>query len=1527
VASPLRRRILKISAIVLASLLGLVGLAVGGALVFLQGERMGAFVAKVLPEMKGKMEFRSIRWPARLLIDIVAKRPTPFIIEGVKFFDPEGSVVLDVPHLTVALELRKLIDGDGLHLHDMEVGPDSYWRFGRMQKTKKGIGFLAVFDPKNPSPPSPPKPPGAPKEKGFAVRIYNAQLNGMRVVFDFPHVWGFDLRDLHSPAWLQVEDGFCGWEAKGLEARAGGFLTVLDQVLPFDSVKVKQVATLREYDDDIFLDLTEGKTGNTTLVGKGFFNGIYSADSVSAIHMHTEFHNAPDALNAVLKPMNIPGLRLGGEGAHVNADLLGPYVSIVINTDIGGLDVTYDQYAANNLVLRAGLQFDPNAKSPAPNTKLEELSFSPPGGGRFITKLDLAVPKLQTQLKFDHFTVDSYLPESLRPLAAGKLHGHINASADFDDTMSAVKQGRLSDLDLTFDRTGKAKNLPRTVRISGQATASPEQASTTGLRVAIPGAGVEVKGKVDFGKKLLALGLRLATTNLPQLLSTLGVQPLAQSASLDVDVSGTMDQPKASGQLQVKGIGGKDGIPSVPSFETKFRLQDGTAHVDSLNAQVASGSISGSGSLTLFDKNVQHMLSKPNLAFKLDGNDIDLQSLVAGGLVSGKLAFEVSAQGPMGKPKIRFKMPPGVTVHVLGQTWQVGGIDAEVDKDGLTLRLLQVSGKGGGDIQIEGHMRFSPKTLPMEWHLRIADLPIEAILAAAQVDVPATGKLAIDLNLTGTSKAPLINGTIDLKGIHAMGVDMGDASLRLTGMESGVGLQGNLFGRFDIHGAAKLAPDGLHAKGSLSFAHLKLEEWGRTLAGTPELEDVAKQLKDLDLQSALSGQVDVAVEPGKPPVIHARLTELSSSIRQEITEPGGQITVHRLGVKNDGELVVTLAGDRIALERFCVSADAGKFCVQGGLDGQALDAKLSGGLDLELLQPLVRKQISKMGGAVSLEVKVGGTLDKPQLDGKLAISRPVAALPAGFDSPIIVPSGAIYLRSDAVELKNLVVSVAGATLTLGGRASLGANFTPKDLDVQVNGEVSASLLETLAPDVATDVTGRARIDAKLTGTLDNPTIASRIDLGEIQMRLRGISSQIAVESGTIELTSKEALLRDVKVRLNDEGRLLIGAAGTRPGRLRIVSLRPNVVLGKVELPLKGERLGYRTSGMELDDVAFSLDLSGDLQDQSLTLGGDVRLVSGRYLQDFNVRNLMISPRINESDSRPFWEGSPLLEDLKLDLRVRTLGDGFIVQNNLAPEIFLQVDLRVGGTLSSPTIGGDVRPTEGRFHILGLRGDFDLVPNVNHVTFVPTKSLAAGDTPELNLEATNLLTDAFGNQHTVQMRISGPVSQATIDLSTTGGLDRNQTLMLLLSGRTTETTTTLGNTNQRTLGVNPQSGIDMMGQASRDAVSNLVEPYIDDTLQILTGHKLNLRPTVGADGFELKVQARASRELALELSYLRGFQSQERYRVSGNAWIRDYVTGTLIGEQNTYSPQSGITDQVRSLKLGLRLDYPIRFLRP
>jgi hypothetical protein len=258
-----------------------------------------------------------------------------------------------------------------------------------------------------------------------------------------------------------------------------------------------------------------------------------------------------------------------------------------------------------------------------------------------------------------------------------------------------------------------------------------------------------------------------------------------------------------------------------------------------------------------------------------------------------------------------------------------------------------------------------------------------------------------------------------------------------------------------------------------------------------------------------------------------------------------------------------------------------------------------------------------------------------------------------------------------------------------------------------------------------------------------------------------------------------------------------------------------------------------------------------------------------------------------------------------------------------------MDLRVSGTLSEPRLAGTVRPTDGRFHIIGLRGDFELSPNVNHITFVETKSISTGETPELNLEAQNLVPDSAGNEHVVRMRISGPIGQAAIDLTSDDGLDRNQTMVLLVAGRTTEDAARFGTTGNATLGSNFRSGTDLVGQLSRDTVANLVEPYIDDTLQMLTGRSINLRPTVGADGFELKLSWRTTRRWDLQLSFLRGFQSdsQQRYRGEFRWWLVDYLTARTFYQRLTLSPQQGISEDISSGNLELTLDFPLRPWRP
>ena len=392
------------------------------------------------------------------------------------------------------------------------------------------------------------------------------------------------------------------------------------------------------------------------------------------------------------------------------------------------------------------------------------------------------------------------------------------------------------------------------------------------------------------------------------------------------------------------------------------------------------------------------------------------------------------------------------------------------------------------------------------------------------------------------------------------------------------------------------------------------------------------------------------------------------------------------------------------------------------------------------------------------------------------------------------------------------------------------------------GDVSARLLAQAVPDAISDAQGKAHVRAQLRGTLLRPDIRGRLDLEAIDFRLRDLGTEVQVESGIVEISNDGVILHNVKVLFDDQGTLVIGASGVRAGRVQFTNLFP-FKPGEFDLPLHGERLDLPQPG-RVRGRRPGVRPGSPGQPGPRASGWAARCAWSRGVtcNRSRSRTWRISPRVNESTVRPFYDGKPLLEHLKLDLSVRTVGDGFVVQNNIAPEIHADVILHVGGTLAVPQLAGDVRPTDGRFNIPFMRGDFDLVPNVNHVTFIATKSIADGDTPDIAIEAVNQVTDVNGADHTVHMRINGPLREAQIDLSSDDGLDRNQTAFLLLTGRTRRRPRRRSGRRTPTVGANLTTGADIAGQATRDTVANLMEPYIDDTFQRLTG--LNLRLTVG-----------------------------------------------------------------------------------
>ena len=87
-------------------LLALLTLVVLGASVVLQGPRLGALISGALPKNRGKLEISGVSWSLRALVDIVTDAPSPISVDGLRIIDPEGKVVLDVPHLDVRQVLR-----------------------------------------------------------------------------------------------------------------------------------------------------------------------------------------------------------------------------------------------------------------------------------------------------------------------------------------------------------------------------------------------------------------------------------------------------------------------------------------------------------------------------------------------------------------------------------------------------------------------------------------------------------------------------------------------------------------------------------------------------------------------------------------------------------------------------------------------------------------------------------------------------------------------------------------------------------------------------------------------------------------------------------------------------------------------------------------------------------------------------------------------------------------------------------------------------------------------------------------------------------------------------------------------------------------------------------------------------------------------------------------------------------------------------------------------------------------------------
>jgi hypothetical protein len=1483
----------------------LAAVAFGLSAAFLQGPRLGKLITGVLGKigLPGRIHVGAIYWKPRVVWDLATNSPSPFVLDDLKIDDPDGTRVLDLSHFETKVALRSAMAGR-VRLFDVVVGPRSYWRFGDTKDGKK-IGFLAALIP-----PPPPLPPGAKrrpprKPSTFLLELVNIKLNGLTAQFDFPGAWGLLLKDAEGDVSFVLDGDYVGWDAKNIHAYKGSYLRILDsEVLPFDDVMVKRVATTRQWSNDIFLDVQAGKTGKSVLTGKGFFKRIYDdREGPAGIDLHAEFASAGDALSAVAAGHRIPGLTVSGKDARLSLDLTKAFSEIDVQGKLSGLDVGYSGGQAKDL----GLSLAFSAAEPM-SVGVRDLGFKIPQGGSVGMGASFVVGKsAEAKLELRNAVVDAFVPQEFKRQAAGTASGQLEGHFDFPKA-----SGMLNLKGFRFARRYQA-GMPQNIFIDGTVSGSSERIDTKQLRVTVPGADVSLQGRVDILKKLLALEVKASAASLPQALSFMNPPDLLpKSAQLSVKVQGTFFNPSVSGSAAVQSLGLGE-LGTAPEVRAKFSLVNGVARIDSLKGELFGGKIDVSGRAEIFRKSIERLLQTPIIEVRANGQRIDLGSVLKSPMLSGRLSFDAWAKGPTNKLIGRLTLPPDSQLDLLGQSWRIDGFEVSVDPKSLVLRSTQVRRDIGGRLELEGHLDLD-RAQQMHWSIRIVDFPLKDIPGVAPGTLPPLeGLLNANVIVAGSPKVPRLSGTVDLTNVAVGDLKMGNAALSISELSSGgAHITGTLFDRFSVNADVSLPKTGLTVAAELGFRDLDL----------PSLAPAAMERAGFTGQ--VSGKAKVAILPGKPLNVEVKLEDLDLASRPRNDLLGGGPP---LRVKNQGNIVARIQGDKISLETSRLETTGGIIELGGSMQGDEIkNAVVRGQLDLALLAPALAPYVQRSEGNITVGLRAHGPISHPIVEGTLTVTRGIEVRFPTLDIPVRVPEGRIKISVSGLELQNFVVSVGDSRLKLQGNASFDRDYQITRYALGVDGTLNAKILPLLSPGAVTEADGTMHLQGRIGGTPQKPDFDAKIRIMDVSLRLRSLGRRIRVETGDLSLNPQEASIRNLRATIDDQGTISIGANGEEPGRLVFEQLLPTLKIKYARLPVRGERLAYRSPGVfALDDIGFALELEGDLQKQ-LSLKGDVRIVSGRFTQDVAIRDLAISSRLL-GEAYGQSESNPLIEDMRLDLRVRTIGDTFLIQNNVAPEIYALVDLHVGGTAGDPQLDGTILPTDGRFKIpgTGSRGYFDLTPGANSIVFVGTKVLGE-TTPELNLEAESLVTDVEGLEHNVRMRIRGPVSQAEISFSSSDtGLNQNETLLLLLSGRSSTSSARFG-TSSATLGRNIDTGVQMAGNVTRDLVDNLLQPYISDTLSLLTGDKLQLRPTLGPDGVEVRVFGRAGRYLRLQLNYLRGFQGRVEARNEVRLWLADFFSFRTFAEYLVL-PQQGIVETNTSLNLELFAEWPIRFNLP
>ncbi len=339
---------------------------------------------------------------------------------------------------------------------------------------------------------------------------------------------------------------------------------------------------------------------------------------------------------------------------------------------------------------------------------------------------------------------------------------------------------------------------------------------------------------------------------------------------------------------------------------------------------------------------------------------------------------------------------------------------------------------------------------------------------------------------------------------------------------------------------------------------------------------------------------------------------------------------------------------------------------------------------------------SALAGTVSID---GPLSDLKQLRGdanlrQLAVTIAGVPLQSEGDAHATLADGTIHLDP---------LHVTGDNTDLRAQGSLSLEGA-QQLDLTANGTINLKLAESLDPDLTASGVTTFQLEAH--GPLQHPGLQGRVDFQDGALSLEDLPNGLSQLRGTLEFNQNRLEVKSLTA-MTGGGQLSLG------GYLAY----QHGIFADLTVTGKSVHIRYPEGVSSLADLTLQLQGSQN----NLLLGGDVLITRFTVSPDLDLAALAAQASSSVQTIAPLDAPS---NHIRLDVHIAS-SPQLNFQNAFA-KLAGDVNLRLRGTLASPSLLGAVSITEGSALIAGTRYDLERgdITFTNPVRIEPVIDLSA-----------------------------------------------------------------------------------------------------------------------------------------------------------------------------------------------------------